>query len=262
MDRVAIVTGAARGLGQSHALALAREGAHVAVVDVCQTPDGSAYSLAARAEMDDVAAQVEALGRQALSIACDVRQDHQVQDMTRCVLDRWGRIDILVNNAGVISLSSVVEMRESEWDLVLDVSLKGTFLCSKYTALHMMRQGTGRIINTGSMAGREGIPLNAHYGAAKAGVHVFTQALAKEAAPYGVNVNAVAPGGVNTPMMQGISSALASLWGIEPEEAYQAFCQRFHASGREITAQDVSNVVVWLASEETRNLTGQVIYIQ
>jgi NAD(P)-dependent dehydrogenase (short-subunit alcohol dehydrogenase family) len=261
-DKIAIVTGAARGLGRSHALALAREGAHVAVVDVCRTIGASAYNLAARADLEDVASRVEALGRQTMPITCDVRNNHEVQDMVHQVIQRWGRVDVLVNNAGVISLSPVMEMKESAWDLVVDVNLKGTFLCSKHVVIHMMRQRSGRIINTGSIAGREGIPLNAHYGAAKAGVHVFTQALAKEVAPYGVNVNAVAPGGVNTPMMQGISSALARLWGIGPEEAYQAFCQRFHTSGRAITEQDVSTVVVWLASEEARNLTGQIVYIQ
>jgi NAD(P)-dependent dehydrogenase (short-subunit alcohol dehydrogenase family) len=93
-------------------------------------------------------------------------------------------------------------------------------------------------------------------------VRIFTESMAKEVAPYGVNVNAVAPGGVNTPMIEGISSALAKLWEIDPSEAYREFCQRFHTSGREITAQDVSNVVVWLASEETRDLTGQVISVQ
>ncbi|MEW6034925.1 MAG: SDR family NAD(P)-dependent oxidoreductase [Chloroflexota bacterium] len=260
-DRVAIVTGAARGLGRSHALALAREGAHVAVADICRTPAGSAYGLAERADLDTVASEVERLGRQSLAIGCDVTDARQVKKMVDSVLERWDRIDILVNNAGVLTVSSVVEMKETEWDLVVDVSLKGTFLCCKYALVPMMRQRSGRIINTGSLAGKEGVPLNAHYGAAKAGVHAFTQALAKEVAPYGVNVNAVAPSGVNTAMMKGISPALARLWGVSPEGAYQAFCQRFHASGREVTSEDVSSVVVWLASEETHNLTGQVVYL-
>jgi len=125
-----------------------------------------------------------------------------------------------------------------------------------------LRRKEGRIINTGSLAGRDAIPLNAHYGAAKAGVHLFTQALAKEVAPYGINVNAVAPGGVNTAMMErAIAPALAVVWNIPEAEAYRAFCERFNVSSREVREQDVSNVVVWLALEETRNLTGVIVYV-
>jgi len=261
VDKVAVVTGAARGLGRSHALALAAEGAHVAVVDIGKTPGGAAYDLATLSELDDVVKNVRDMGRESVAIQCDVTRNDQVRSMARDVLGRWGRVDILVNNAGVISVSSVVEMREAEWDLVLDVSLKGTFLCCRHILPAMMKQQAGRVINTGSIAGREGIPLNAHYSAAKAGVHAFTQALARETASYGINVNAVAPGGVDTALMKGIASKLAQVWNVGPEEAYRTFCQRFHVSGGPVEPADVSNVVVWLASDETRTLTGQVIYV-
>ncbi|MBI2856853.1 MAG: SDR family NAD(P)-dependent oxidoreductase [Chloroflexi bacterium] len=259
--QIAVVTGAARGLGRSHALALAVAGADVALVDICRTPGAATYELASDRDLEEAVEQVKAQGRQALGVNCDVTDVQDVKQMVDGVLERWGKIDILVNNAGVTSVSSVVEMRDSEWDLVVDVSLKGTFLCCRRVVAHMMQRKGGRVINTGSIAGRDGIPLNAHYSATKAAVHAFTQALAKETASYGVNVNAVAPGGVNTRMMQALSARLAALWGVKPEQAYEVFCQRFHTSAREITPEDVSNLVVWLASEETRNMTGQIIYI-
>lgn len=260
-DKVAVVTGAARGLGRSHALALAAEGANIAAVDIGRTPGEAAYDLARRSELQEVVKAVRDMGRQAIAVECDVTRSDEVRSMAREVLRQWGRVDILVNNAGVISVSTVVEMREAEWDLVVDVSLKGTFLCCRHVLPAMMKQRSGRVINTGSIAGKEGIALNAHYSAAKAGVHAFTRALAKEVASYGINVNAVAPGGVNTPLMKGIAGKLAQVWNVKPEEAYQAFCQRFHVSGAPIEPADVSNVVVWLASDETRNLTGQVIHV-
>ena len=192
LDKVAIVTGSARGLGQSHALALAKEGAHIALIDI-QHSDYPAGNPQLNDGLDYVAEQIEAEDRQALPIICDIRHENQVRDMVQRVIDRWGRVDILVNNAGVISLSSVATMTESEWSRVIDVSLKGTFLCCKHILKHMMHLRSGRIINTGSIAGVNPIPLNAHYGAAKAGIHLFTQALSKEVASYGINVNAVAP---------------------------------------------------------------------
>ena len=261
-DKIAVVTGGARGLGRSHALALAREGARVAVVDICRTPQESTYDMGRKSDLEQTARDIESIGVQSLPLVCNVADQDDVREMVRTVVEKWGHIDILVNNAGVISISSVVELKESQWDLVMDVNLKGTFLCCKYALLHMMRRKEGRIINTGSLAGRDAIPLNAHYGAAKAGVHLFTQALAKEVAPYGINVNAVAPGGVNTAMMErAIAPALAALWSIAEAEAYRAFCERFNVSAREVTEQDISSVVVWLALEETRNLTGVIVYV-
>lgn len=250
LNKVAIVTGAAGGLGRSHALALAKEGSHIAAVD-----------MVAGGGLSGLVEEIRGLGRRAIGIKCDVSKGHQVEEMVKQTLDEFGRVDILVNNAGVLTLAPITKMSEEEWDWVISVNLKGTFLCCKYVIPHMIRQRSGNIINIGSISGRDAIVMFSHYSASKAAVHSLTQSLAKELAPYNIRVNAVAPGIVNTPMIQGISDTLASLWRIKQEEVHPSLCSRFHLLGKEITPDDVSNAVVWLVSDGARNLTGEVIYV-
>ncbi len=151
-DSVAIVTGGARGIGRGIAQALAREGAHIVIADLPSSQD----------EMERTGALIEGEGVQVLLAHCDVRVEAQTAALAETTLDHFGRIDVLVNNAGVISVAPVVAMTEEAWDLVIDVNLKGTFLCSKAVAPHMMEKRSGRIINLSSVAGRQGQPALAH----------------------------------------------------------------------------------------------------
>ncbi|OGO49454.1 MAG: hypothetical protein A2148_08235, partial [Chloroflexi bacterium RBG_16_68_14] len=180
-DTVAIVTGGARGIGRGVAQALAREGAHVVIADLPSVQQ----------EMEETRALVEAEGVQALLVHCDVTDWSQVSAMVQSALERFGRIDVLVNNAGVVSVAAVVGMSEEQWDRVMGVNLKGTFLCSKAVAAHMMERRSGRIINMSSQAGKRGFAAMAHYCTSKFGIIGFTQSLALELASFNVTVNAV-----------------------------------------------------------------------
>ena len=259
--KVAIVTGAARGRGRSHCLVLAREGANIAAVDICRDLDQVSYSLAVEDELSSVVNEIRALGRQAIGIRCDVTKGDEVEQMVERVVDEFGKVDILVNNAGITGGAPITEMTEEHWDRVLDVCLKSQFLCCKYVLPHMIKQQSGKIINIGSLAGREGHAGASAYSAAKAGVHNFTHALAKELGPYNINVNCVAPGVINTAMIRGAAPEAAARLGIKPEEVYGYMCKMYTILGREQTEEDVSNAVVFLASEEARNIDGSVIYV-
>ena len=245
-DAVAIVTGAARGIGRGLALALAREGAHVAIADLPS----------AQEDMERTAALVEGEGAQAHLAHCDVRDWSQVSALASATLERFGGIDILVNNAGVISVAPVIAMSEEAWDQVLDVNLKGTFLCCKAVAPHMMERRSGRIVNISSIAGRRGQPGVAHYCASKFGVHGFTQALARELAPFDVTVNAVCPGEVDSAMWrEHLLPALAATQGSTPDEAWESFIRERVPLGRPQTPEQIGQAVVFLCRAD--NVTGE-----
>jgi len=260
-DKVAIVTGAAHGMGRSHCLILAQEGAHIAAVDIARDQPQASYRMATQDELSSVAKEVQALGRRAVGIRCDVTKSNEVQQMVERVVKEFGKIDILVNNVGVSGGAPVTEMTEEYWDFMLAVNLKSQFLCCKYVLPHMIKQQSGKIINIGSVNGREGSAGATAYCAAKGGVHLFTHALAKEVAPYNINVNCVAPCAVNTPMLQGVAQGMAERAGIKVEEVYDYMCKSLHILGREILPEDVSKAVLFLASEESRNIDGLVIYV-
>jgi len=259
--KVAIVTGAAHGMGRSHCLVLAREGADIAAVDICRDLPQASYHLAAESELSSVVNEIQALGRRAIGIRCDVTKGDEVEKMVKRVVDEFGKIDVLVNNVGISGGAPITEMTEEYWDFMLAVNLKSQFLCCKYVLPHMMRQQSGKIINIGSISGKEGTTGASAYSAAKGGVHIFTHALAKEVAPYNINVNCVGPGAVNTPMLQGGAPRVAERAGIKEEEVYEYMCKGHHILGREILQEDVSNAVLFLASEESRNIDGLVIYV-
>ena len=249
-DAVAIVTGGGRGIGRGVAVALAREGAHVVIADLPSVQQ----------DMEATRALVEAEGAQALLVHCDVRDWPQVSAMAQAALDRFGRIDVLVANAGVIGVAPVVAMTEEQWDRVIDTNLKGTFLCSKAVAAHMMERRSGRIITMSSQAGRRGAPALAHYCTTKWGIIGFTQSLALELAPFNVTVNAICPGVVDSAMWrEHLLPALGGARGQTPEEAWETYLRERIPLGRAQTAEDIGQAAVFLCRAD--NITGEAVNV-
>jgi 3-oxoacyl-[acyl-carrier protein] reductase len=238
-DCVVVVTGAAKGIGRGIAERFAREGAHVAVAGRTSEP------LAALVET------IIATGGSALAVPTDVTQADAVERLFDATMFRWGRIDVLVNNAGVYLTAPVTEMTETDWDLTVDIDLKGVFLCSRAAARAMVKQRSGRIVNITSIAQlRGGTPGHAHYGAAKAGVGAFTKTLAKELGPFGITVNCVAPGLIEDTEMGRESKTLMG-------DAYLATIPL----GCLGTVVDVVEAVVFLASSRARYITGETLNV-
>ncbi|MDD3824546.1 MAG: SDR family NAD(P)-dependent oxidoreductase [Anaerolineae bacterium] len=235
-DRVAIVTGAARGIGRAIAVALAREGARVAALDLDLV------------QLDDLVGQGRTRGGEMLALSVDVTRKEQIQEAVGQVLARWGRIDILVNNAGIYEVLPIEAISEEQWDRVLAVNLKGAFLCCQAVIPTMKRQGSGSIVSMASSAGKSGGTLSgAHYAVSKAGVICLTKQLARELGPHGITANAVAPGRIDTPMIH-----LAS------DEENEAFRLRTPL-GRLGTPEDVAGAVVFLVSDEASFITGEIV---
>ena len=240
-DRVAIVTGASRGLGRAEAEALAAEGAAVVVVTAKTT-----------VAADRVSAGIVARGGRSIACQADVTQTGDVERMVRVALDTFDRLDILVNNAGITDRemsNPLVDLTEDWWDRVLASHLRSTFLCMKYAAPHMLNQRWGRIVNTSSIHGRVGGRAGfGHYGAAKAGVIALTQTAAREFGPQGVTVNVVAPGVIATEIVE-------SNLGADKMAALQEQIPL----GRLGRAAEISTVVAFLASEAASYLNGAVV---
>jgi NAD(P)-dependent dehydrogenase (short-subunit alcohol dehydrogenase family) len=238
-DRVAIVTGGASGIGRAIARQFAELGAGVVIADI--DLEGAKA----------VAEEIEASEGEALAVEADVSKADSVEAMVQATLERFGQIDILVNNAGVGTLSSIVEMIEEEWDWVMDVNLKGVFLCTRAVARWMIENGhRGKIINLSSI--NEQIPLagEAHYCASKGGVMMFTRAAALELAPYGIHVNAIAPGMTETALTEEITQI--------PE--LRAAHLKQIPLGRFGRPEDVAKVAAFLASEWSDWVTGHTLY--
>jgi 3-oxoacyl-[acyl-carrier protein] reductase len=235
--KVSIVTGGGTGIGEAIALAFAREGADVAVWDL----DGN------RAEK--VSEAVRKMGRKSLAIEMNVANAQQVNASAQKVLKEYGRIDILVNNAGICQvIPSLEEIKEEDWDRVLAVNLKGVFLCSKAVMGIMKEQKAGKIINMGSLAGKVGgIATGAHYAASKAAVMCLTKSLAKELAPFGIHVNGLAPGVIETDMTHMITKG-----------DWRAYLSTIPL-GRIGVVDEVAKVAVFLASDEASYLAGEII---
>jgi 3-oxoacyl-[acyl-carrier protein] reductase len=194
-DKVAVVTGASRGIGKAIALALAAEGAAVAV-------NYASSSSAA----DAVVAEIQDMGAQAIALQADVSQPEQVEQFIAAVMEKWGRIDVLVNNAGITRDTLLLRMGLEDWQAVINLNLTGVFLCTKAVSKVMLKQRSGRIVNIASVAGQMGNPGQANYSAAKAGVIGFTKTIAKELAARGITANAVAPGFIETDMTEGLKA--------------------------------------------------------
>jgi len=264
-DKVAVVTGAARGQGRSHCLSLAKEGINIVAVDICRDLPKSMlkYRLATGSELNKLVSEVRKLGRKSLGVRTDVSKEDEVKEMVSRAVDEFGKIDILVNNAGIQpSLLTVWDTPSETWNKVIDVNLKGVFLCCKFVVPHMIRQKSGKIINISSLLGLKGAPNSGAYCASKFGVIGLTQALATEVGQYNINVNTICPGVLDTAMTRGIVQEWVEKLGMKtPEEVYQHSIEQNQLLKRPITVQDISNVVVWLASEESRNITGATILV-
>lgn len=264
-DKVAVVTGAARGQGHSHCLSLAKEGANIVAVDICRDLPKSMlkYRLATGPELDNLVNAVRKIGSNSLGVKADVSKEDEVKEMVSRVLDEFGKIDILVNNAGIQpSLLTVWDTPSELWDKVINVNLKGVFLCCKYVVPHMIKQKSGKIVNISSLLGLKGASDSGTYCASKFGVIGLTQALATEVGQYNINVNAICPGVLDTSMTRGIVQEWVEKLGKKtPEEVYLQSIKQNQLLQRPITVQDISNAVVWLASEESRNITGATLLV-
>ncbi len=256
-DQVAIVTGGARGNGLAIAKALAGEGCHVVLTDICKDIETVPYPLSTRADLAGAVKEIEALGVKASGIVCDVRSAADVKSMVDQVVSKFGRIDILVNNAGVTSLVPVVDMNEATWDDTLDTHLKGTFLCCHYAVPHMIAARHGKVVSISSVGGQNGFGMGSHYCSAKHGIIGFSKCLAMETADHNINVNVVCPGTVWTKMMAG----LAEYFGMDQESAKAQFTEGHLFKDRELSPEDVANAVLWLCLPESRCVTGNMITV-
>lgn len=243
-DRVAIVTGSGRGIGAATASLLAKEGAKVIISDINE------------AACEETTAAVRATGGEAIGIACDITIRKSVEEMVQKTIDAYGRLDILVNNAGIIRDNLVHKMTDDDWDTVMNVHLKGSFYAAQAAQRFMVQQRYGKIVNLSSTSalGNRG-QLN--YATAKAGLQGFTRTLAIELGKFNINVNAVAPGFIESDM----TKATAERIGIDFEKLKQAAIQH-SLLGRAGIPMDIANAVLFLVSDESSFITGQVLYVR
>jgi len=234
-DKITIVTGAGAGMGKATSLMFAKEGASVVVNDI--------NGKAAR----ETTMEVEALGRQTLAIQADVSNYAEARDMVQKAMAQFGKVDILVNNAGIGDVKKFIEITENDWDRILSVNLKSVFNCTQAVIKGMIACRSGRIINISSVAGLTGTPTHVHYSAAKGGIVAFTKALAKEVGQYGITVNAVAPGLIET-----------GFGGGAPESIKQLFREKT-VLGRIGRPEEIAAACLYLASEDGGYVTGQVL---
>ncbi|MHC3438620.1 mycofactocin-coupled SDR family oxidoreductase [Natrialbaceae archaeon A-gly3] len=254
--QVAFVTGAAHGQGRTHAQHYARHGADVVVTDVGGDVETVPYDLGTTDELEETADLVEEEGGEALALEMDVRNEDEVEAAVEEALDEFGRIDVLANNAGIVTVADAVEMDEALWDEMIDVNLKGVWLCAKHVGKHFVDRGDGgKIVSTASTAGLVGTPGVGHYVASKHGVIGLTKTLALELAEYDVNVNAVCPTVVDTPMVSGMSEAYGEEVLGEMGEMAGPF-NVFDAEEPALEARDITEAYLWLSSDAARYVTG------
>lgn len=237
--KVALVTGASRGLGRAMAKGLARAGADLVLCARNQ------------ADLAEAAKEISSMGRKAVPIELDVLDSKSVESAVARALEEMDRIDILVNNAGVNVRKSVVELAEEEWDRVLDTNLKGYFLVGKAVGKHMISQGSGKVINVASILGAVGLPNQVAYASSKGGVVQMTKVMALEWAPYHINVNAIAPTYFETPLVAALRN--------DPER-YRFILERT-PMGRWGQPEELEGIVVFLASRASDFITGQTIFV-
>jgi len=254
--QVALVTGAARGQGRSHCLALAACGADIAALDVCRDLDVPRYPLATRAELDEVVAAVEGVGRRALPLVADVRDGGEVAAAVAAVGDAFSRLDILVNNAAVVTSAPFWELSEAQWTAVVDTNLSGVWRTTAAAVDLLRRSPRGRIVNIASTGGVRAVPEFAHYVAAKHGVVGLTRAMAIELAGANVTVNAIAPGAVDSPMLAGLADEL----GLTPADVHKRWLHD-QLLAEVIGPDEVTGALVWLLSDAARHVTGHCLAV-
>ncbi len=241
-NKVALVTGARRGMGKSHAIALAKQGAKVVVTDINQ------------AECQAVVDEIKKFNGEAIAFKLDVTNKSEIDSVVAETVKKFGQLDILVNNAGIVQFKPFLELSEEDWDKTIDINLKGEFLCAQAAARVMKEKGGGVIVNIASVAmGQQGIgmPNIVHYCASKGGIAGMTEAMAAELAPFNIRVNAVAPGMIDTPMVDVVKA--------DPKMT-EGMLQRvpLKRMGR---SEEVSELVVFLASDSSSYMTGSVVVI-
>ncbi len=237
-QKVAVITGGARGIGKQIALTFAGEGADIVIGDII--------------EMETVAQDIKSLGREVITIKTDVTSKAEVQNLIHTAVNNFNKVDILVNNAGITRRASFMELTEDDWNAVIDVNLKGAFLCIQAAAEHMIKRKYGKIINIASVAGLNAVYVSANYCVSKAGFIQLAIVCARELGPYGINVNAIAPGVVLTDIVY-YQRTQAEV------ERYVEDREKWAVLGRVGTVEDIANVALFLASDESSFITGQVI---
>jgi len=240
--KVAIITGARRGMGKAHALAFARAGTKVVVSDISLE------------DCQKVVEEIEREGGEAMAVKCDVSKKEEAEEMVKKTIEKFGKIDILVNNAGICQFKPFLELTEEDWNRTLDINLKGYFLCAQAVAKEMVKQKSGVIINIASVAmGQVGVgfPALVHYCASKGGVVAMTEALALELAPYNIRVNAISPGAIETPMIDPLKADPKLIEGVLTRIP-------MHRVGK---PEEVSNLVLFLASDVSSYMTGSNVII-
>jgi len=254
--KVAVVTGGATGIGRAIAFALARDGADIVVADLN------------REVAQETAAEIEKLGVTANAVICDVTKPWMIEKLGTSTLERMGHIDILINNAGVAGAPGWHEhphSREEDWRSAYEVNVKGIFNCVTALTPSMKEQGSGKIVNLASIAGREGRPAIPHYSASKAAVINYTQGLAHTLAPFNINVNAVCPGLLWTPMWEQVGQRYAGhnkdYAGLPAREVFDRMIKDVIPLGREQTPDDIGDCVSFLVSDDAHNITGQAINV-
>lgn len=236
-EKVAVVTGGGRGIGKSIVLALAHQGCNVVITDIdIKTAEKTTQ-------------EAEKLGVRTLAVKADISVSKEVDGFVDETMKQFGHIDILVNNAGITRDNLLIRMSEDEWDLVLKVNLKGAFLCTRKVIRSMMRQRSGKIINIASVVGIMGNAGQANYAASKAGIIGFTKSVAKEVASRNIQVNAIAPGYIETEMTAGL-----------PDEVKNSYLSSIPAN-RAGTPEDIAEAVIFLASSASDYITGQVLHV-
>jgi NAD(P)-dependent dehydrogenase (short-subunit alcohol dehydrogenase family) len=247
-NQVAVITGAANGIGQACAHRFAQEGANIACLDMADEKN------------EVVAAECRAFGVEALAFHCDVTDAENLSAIVKTIMDKWGRIDVLVASAGIYTGAPLADVPLKQWQRTIDINLTGTFLSNQVVAPIMMAQKSGSIINISSMAGKTSWPASAEYSASKSGVIGLTRSVAMELAPYGATANAICPGNTLTDMVRGVAAKVGALDGMTGEEWLQ---MRANDCPMKRVAEpwEIAGVTAFLASQDSRYMTGQALEV-